>query len=156
MDRLNNSPPSMQGSFIATRSSSAPMTVVRRQSSVQTVVPIPTRTVPPPPPMRRAPPTPVQQPGFPIREDGRSYPENVATELPPYDGHIPSWQHPAQRAISDEDRSFNSAEKAVFRIVEMGFTPEEAKGALKITDMGDGLRLDRAIEFLLRQKEQAF
>jgi hypothetical protein len=52
----------------------------------------------------------------------------------------------------DYDPSQNSAEKAVFRIVEMGFTPEEAKGALKITDMGDGLRVDRAVEYLMRSK----
>ena len=47
----------------------------------------------------------------------------------------------------------NSADRAVFRIVEMGFSPEQAKTALRITDMGDGLRVDRAVEFLLRTME---
>jgi hypothetical protein len=75
---------------------------------------------------------------------------------PPYEDRRASWQHPLQRALQDEDPGANSAEKAIFRIVEMGFTPEEAKGALKITDMGDGLKIDRAIEYLLRQQEQAW
>jgi len=55
--------------------------------------------------------------------------------------------------MQGSDASVNSAEKAIFRIVEMGFTSDEAKGALKITDMGDGLRVDRAIEYLIRQQE---
>ncbi|CAK3887504.1 hypothetical protein MYCFIDRAFT_213610 [Lecanosticta acicola] len=41
--------------------------------------------------------------------------------------------------------------QAVKRIVSMGFTPGEAKEALRVTDLGDGLRLDRAVEWLLRQ-----
>lgn len=63
-----------------------------------------------------------------------------------------SMQHHRQQEMADP-QAINSADRAVFRIVEMGFSPEEAKGALKITDMGDGLRVDRAIEFLLRQAE---
>jgi hypothetical protein len=63
-----------------------------------------------------------------------------------------SRQHARQYEMSDP-QSINSVDRAVFRIVEMGFSPEEAKGALKITDMGDGLRVDRAVEFLLRQAE---
>jgi hypothetical protein len=69
-----------------------------------------------------------------------------------------SAQHPFQYAMMEssntasESSAMLSSDRAVFRIVEMGFTAEEAKGALKITDMGDGLRIDRAIEFLLRQQ----
>ncbi|KAF2017364.1 hypothetical protein BU24DRAFT_367130 [Aaosphaeria arxii CBS 175.79] len=58
-------------------------------------------------------------------------------------------QHPLQRNILDGDASENSAEKAVYRIVEMGFTPDQARSALRRTDMGDGLRVDRAVELLL-------
>ncbi|KAF2666356.1 hypothetical protein BT63DRAFT_442603 [Microthyrium microscopicum] len=65
-------------------------------------------------------------------------------------GYEPEMQHPLQMALSGDDSSMHSPEKAIFRIVEMGFTHEEAKGALKITDMGDGLRVDRAVEYLLR------
>jgi hypothetical protein len=61
-------------------------------------------------------------------------------------------QHPFQIAMQSPDPSLHSPEKAIFRIVEMGFTAEEAKGALKITDLGDGLRVDRAVEYLLRQQ----
>ncbi|KAF2418989.1 hypothetical protein EJ08DRAFT_683664 [Tothia fuscella] len=75
---------------------------------------------------------------------------------PPYEDNRASWQHPLQRALQDQDPGTNSAEKAIFRIVEMGFTCDEAKGALKITDMGDGLKIDRAIEYLLRQQERNF
>ncbi|TID19387.1 hypothetical protein E6O75_ATG06725 [Venturia nashicola] len=74
--------------------------------------------------------------------------------LPIYPGRPTSWsQHPFQIQMSSEDnRMLNTAEKATFRIVEMGFTHEEAKNALRITDMGDGLRVDRAVEFLLRRR----
>jgi hypothetical protein len=58
-------------------------------------------------------------------------------------------QHPAQR-IHDTDHAENTAEKAIYRIVEMGFTPEQARQALRLTDQGDGLRVDRAVELLLR------
>lgn len=68
-----------------------------------------------------------------------------STDLPIYPGLPSTWS-------LHENPTANTAEKAVFRIVEMGFTPEEAKGALKITDMGDGLRVDRAVELLLRSR----
>jgi len=62
-----------------------------------------------------------------------------------------SLQHPLQRQIYESDAADNSSEKAVFRIVEMGFTAEQARNALRMTDMGDGLRVDRAVEMLLRE-----
>jgi UBA/TS-N domain len=65
-------------------------------------------------------------------------------------------QHPLQQEMSGEIGGLNSVDKAVFRIVEMGFSPEQAKGALKITDMGDGLRVDRAVEYLLRSMGDVF
>jgi hypothetical protein len=55
-------------------------------------------------------------------------------------------------AIESSDSSMCSPEKAIFKIVEMGFTAKEAKAALKLTDTGVGLRVDRAIEYLLRQQ----
>jgi hypothetical protein len=61
-------------------------------------------------------------------------------------------QHPLQRSMTDTDPSLHSSDKAIFRIVEMGFTAQQAKEALKITDMGDGLRVDRAVELLLRRQ----
>jgi hypothetical protein len=64
----------------------------------------------------------------------------------------PSAQHPLQIALQTDDAAMHSPEKAIFRIVEMGFTADEAKSALKFTDMGDGLRVDRAVEYLLRQQ----
>ncbi|KAF7191258.1 hypothetical protein HII31_07281 [Pseudocercospora fuligena] len=77
------------------------------------------------------------------------------------------WQAPRSISPIIEDRveSFNrmslinyaqgqaedTSEIAVQRIVAMGFPPNKAREALRQTDMGDGLRVDRAIEFLLRQ-----
>lgn len=65
--------------------------------------------------------------------------------------------HPLQRAllVQDDDAGTNSVERAIHQIHEMGFTIDEAKGALKITDMGDGLRVDRAVEYLMRSKRYA-
>ncbi|EMC94801.1 hypothetical protein BAUCODRAFT_36063 [Baudoinia panamericana UAMH 10762] len=45
-----------------------------------------------------------------------------------------------------------TSEHAVNKIVDMGFTAAQAKHALRITDMGDGLRVDRAVDLLIRQK----
>jgi hypothetical protein len=44
----------------------------------------------------------------------------------------------------------STAECAVRKITAMGFTEAQAKHALKMTDMGDGLRVDRAVDMLLR------
>lgn len=64
-----------------------------------------------------------------------------------------SMQHPIQTQLTNHpeaDLANNTAERAIFRIVEMGFTAEQARHALMTTDMGDGLRVDRAVELLLR------
>lgn len=64
-----------------------------------------------------------------------------------------SMQHPLQTQLTNHpeaDLATNTAERAIFRIVEMGFTAEQARHALMTTDMGDGLRVDRAVELLLR------
>ncbi|KAF2873007.1 hypothetical protein BDV95DRAFT_490904 [Massariosphaeria phaeospora] len=58
-------------------------------------------------------------------------------------------QHPRQLNIYNNDNAENSADKAVYRIVEMGFTAEEAKYALRMTDLGSGLRVEAAVELLL-------
>ena len=44
----------------------------------------------------------------------------------------------------------STVERAVARITDMGFSEAQAKYALKKTDMGDGLRVDRAVDLLLR------
>jgi len=160
IDRLKDSPTlEHRGPFES--SSSAPTTVVRR---VNTIARKPVRSslppqrqapsLPPLPPQRVAPSPPMaMHPAF----QGGDYNPTYEDDLPAYEGRPASWgQHPLQQAMLDDNPGAYSAEKAVFRIVEMGFTPEEAKGALKITDMGDGLRVDRAVELLLREKEQAY
>ncbi|GAB7346691.1 hypothetical protein MBLNU459_g1810t2 [Dothideomycetes sp. NU459] len=45
----------------------------------------------------------------------------------------------------------DTSERAIRKIVDMGFTISQAKEALRLTDMGDGLRVDRAVDMLLRQ-----
>ena len=44
----------------------------------------------------------------------------------------------------------STVERAVRKITEMGFSEAQATQALKMTDMGDGLRVDRAVDMLLR------
>jgi hypothetical protein len=63
--------------------------------------------------------------------------------------HSAFQQHPTQHNIRNSPAHENTAQKAIYRIVEMGFTAEQARKALKITDLGDGLRVDRAVELLL-------
>jgi hypothetical protein len=136
LDRLDASASKMQYQEDVFEGSSSPTIIARQPSLV-----MPKRKAAPPLASRVSPSTPIVEHVLP----------------PPYVNSTAVWQHPLQRAIQlDDDPSANSAEKAIFRIVEMGFTHDEAKGALKITDMGDGLQLDRAIEFLLRQQEQAW
>ena len=61
-------------------------------------------------------------------------------------------QHPAQADIFDSPAHENTADKAIYRIVEMGFTADQAREALRVTDAGDGLRVDRAVELLLSRQ----
>jgi hypothetical protein len=44
----------------------------------------------------------------------------------------------------------STVEFAVQKITEMGFSEAQATHALRMTDMGDGLRVDRAVDMLLR------
>lgn len=45
----------------------------------------------------------------------------------------------------------DTAERAIAKIVAMGFPLQQAKDALRLTDMGNGLRVDKAVDLLLRQ-----
>jgi hypothetical protein len=47
----------------------------------------------------------------------------------------------------------DTSDLAVKRIVDMGFNANEAREALRMTDMGDGLRVDRAVDLLLRRQQ---
>lgn len=76
---------------------------------------------------------------------------NDSTSTESAASHSAFQQHPLQRMVQDRDSCENSADRAIYRIVEMGFTPEQAKLALRMTDLGDGLRVDRAVELLLRE-----
>lgn len=66
--------------------------------------------------------------------------------------HHPGFQHPVQADIFDSPAYENTADKAIYRIVEMGFTADQAREALRLTDLGDGLRVDRAVELLLSRQ----
>ncbi|QIX01086.1 hypothetical protein AMS68_006603 [Peltaster fructicola] len=66
-------------------------------------------------------------------------------------------QHQAAQPARQALRAFNgvgvgTVELAVQRIMSMGFTAAEATLALKTTDTGDGLRVDRAVDWLLRTR----
>ena len=47
----------------------------------------------------------------------------------------------------------DTSDRAVKRIVDMGFSLSQAREALRMTDMGDGLRVDRAVDLLLRERQ---
>ncbi|ENI10956.1 hypothetical protein COCC4DRAFT_67863 [Bipolaris maydis ATCC 48331] len=61
-------------------------------------------------------------------------------------------QHERQHSIYSSASHEHTAEKAIYRIVEMGFTPEQAREALRMTDLGTGLRVDCAVELLLSRQ----
>lgn len=97
-------------------------------------------------PSLRFPPPTTPLPVIPRRDSTRVAPP----QSPSLDNQPAFAQHPLQRRIYQTDVAQNSAEKAIYRIVEMGFTADQARHALRMTDMGDGLRVDRAVELLLR------
>lgn len=67
-----------------------------------------------------------------------------------HSGELPVYQqHLKQHGIYASAPHEHTAEKAIYQIVDMGFTHEEAKEALRMTDLGDGLKVDRAVELLL-------
>ena len=47
----------------------------------------------------------------------------------------------------------DTSDLAVRRITSMGFSTIQARESLRMTDMGDGLRVDRAVDLLLRQQQ---
>ncbi|KAF2810144.1 uncharacterized protein BDZ99DRAFT_498337 [Mytilinidion resinicola] len=111
-----------------------------------------TRFAGPQPPASRAPsmssPLSARSPLAPVPETSHSGFVNLVP--PPLENHPAFLQHPLQQQINQSSSAENTAEKAIYRIVEMGFTADQARHALRMTDMGDGLRVDRAVELLLR------
>ncbi|KAJ4358964.1 hypothetical protein N0V95_002580 [Ascochyta clinopodiicola] len=88
-----------------------------------------------------------------VRKDHPTSPSSRAsTESDRSALHPVFQQHPAQADIFDSPAHEHTAEKAIYRIVEMGFTAGQARDALRITDLGDGLRVDRAVELLLSRQ----
>ena len=45
----------------------------------------------------------------------------------------------------------DTSDRAIAKIVALGYSSSQAKEALRLTDMGNGLRVDRAVDFLLRR-----
>lgn len=94
---------------------------------------------------RRTSPVPVPAPSS-VYSQSHSH-----RSSPSLDSHSAFQQHPVQRMVQDIGPVENTVDRAVYRIVDMGFTPEQAKQALRRTDLGDGRRVDRAVELLLRE-----
>ncbi|CAD0096137.1 unnamed protein product [Aureobasidium mustum] len=53
--------------------------------------------------------------------------------------------------LSFEGLAEDTSVLAINKIMDIGFSNAQAKEALRITDMGSGLRVDRAVDWLLRQ-----
>ncbi|KAF2223488.1 hypothetical protein BDZ85DRAFT_261670 [Elsinoe ampelina] len=132
------------------------------QSSSSTLaVPLrsPLRDVPPPLPLRTPSPLAQQHPAL-------KQAHSPAPTLTPPTWHpsTPPQHHALQRSASRRQSEWtprteqpqmprlrtNSADIAVQNVVSMGFTPNQAREALRITDSGDGLHVDRAVNWLLR------
>lgn len=130
------------------------------QLETQTISPTspPTRS-PPSPPMLSRPAAPLRTTTFPTVSPLSSAKAPSSTQSsrspvftsPDCAAHPVFAQHPLQREIYATDAAENSADKAIFRIVEMGFTADQARRALRQTDLGDGLSIDRAVNMLLRE-----
>jgi hypothetical protein len=88
----------------------------------------------------------------PLQASGYQY-QSHSRESSNDSTHSAFQQHRIQHDIRDSPAHENTAQKAIYRIVEMGFTPEQARKALRMTDLGDGLRVDRAVELLLSGQE---
>lgn len=99
---------------------------------------------PPPPP----PPHPYTQPLFRPMSGSSIYSRNTSgsslAEPPAFR------QQYAQMSVYSPESYDTTADDAIYRIVEMGFTASQAREALRATDRGSGLSIDRAVELLLR------
>lgn len=124
-----------------------------------------------PMPLSQRPPTPYRSPRkvSPIIEDrvttfNRLSDPNLLERYRAHQASAPNTSvptafndhiHPALRTreavASLGGEAMDTAERAVRRITEMGWSERQAREALRVTDMGDGLRVDRAVEVLLRR-----
>lgn len=59
---------------------------------------------------------------------------------------------PPSQQLYGSGEAYDTSTRAIGRLVDMGFLPSEVREALKVTDPGDGLRLDRAVEYLLQRR----
>ena len=91
------------------------------------------------------------QPSFSPTSSATNSQSHSQRSSPSLDSHPAFQHHPVHHVAQDFGPAENTVDRAVHRIVEMGFTPEQAKQALRRTDLGDGLRVDRAVELLLRE-----
>jgi hypothetical protein len=94
-----------------------------------------------------------QRPHTARKDTDISISSHSSSESSPVLVHHPVFQqHHVQADIFASPAHENTADKAIYRIVEMGFTADQAREALKLTDLGDGLRVDRAVELLLSRQ----
>lgn len=122
----------------------------RNPSSAPLAPPPAPPTSHPPQPKTRPPPPPPLRASHPSFRAVPVFAQPSLSQHPAFRNPATA-QHPLQRdIIHNENLAENTADKAIFRIVEMGFTAEQARHALRVTDQGDGLRVDRAVELLLR------
>jgi hypothetical protein len=79
----------------------------------------------------------------------------LASAAPTSMSSVPRSFHTIAEDCSEsfDHRAKDTGERAIQQLIAMGFDREMAIDALRITDRGDGLRLDRAVDLLLRQQE---
>jgi hypothetical protein len=94
-------------------------------------------------------PAPLQVSQSHVQQQYRNHSRQSSNDSQHSGEHPAFQQHATQHDIYASAAHENTAEKAIYRIVEMGFTADQAREALRMTDLGDGLRVDRAVELLL-------
>lgn len=104
------------------------------------------------------------KPARPASTDGIVSPlSTAAASARPASPASQQWPRHISPIIEDRVEAFNrlslagldgvadlTVERAMRKITDMGFSEAQAKRALRVTDMGDGLRVDRAVDLLLR------
>lgn len=105
----------------------------------------PSPNYPPPPP---PPSHPYTRPLFRPMSGSSIYSRNTSGSS--LAEHPAFRQQYAQMSVYSPESYDNTADDAIYRIVEMGFTANQAREALRATDRGSGLSIDRAVELLLR------
>jgi hypothetical protein len=78
--------------------------------------------------------------------------QSTAISNPSVENRPALHQHQLQKDILRGNLLENMADRAMYQLVAMGFTAVQAREALRRSATGDVLRVDRAVELLIREE----